>query len=104
MRTFVAPFNASQARSISSERARAKLQIVGPSTSSAIRRTASKSPGELYANPASMISTPNRANCFATMIFSSTFMLAPGDCSPSRNVVSKIRIMRVMVSPFSPQG
>jgi hypothetical protein len=51
-----------------------------------------------------MISTPNRASCFATMIFSSTFMLAPGDCSPSRNVVSKIRIMRVMVSPLSPQG
>src|SRR6266850_894996 len=49
-----------------------------------------------------MISTPNRANCFATMIFSSTFMLAPGDCSPSRNVVSKIRIMRVMVSPLPP--
>ena len=37
-----------------------------------------------------MISTPSRASCFATMIFSSTFMLAPGDCSPSRNVVSKI--------------
>src|SRR5215472_14589807 len=42
------------------------------------------------------MSTPRRASCFATMIFSSTFMLAPGDCSPSRNVVSKIRIMRVM--------
>src|SRR5437868_12090878 len=48
-----------------------------------------------------MISTPKRASCFATMIFSSTFMLAPGDCSPSRNVVSKIRIMRVMVPPLS---
>src|SRR4029077_11818436 len=47
-----------------------------------------------------MISTPKRASCFATMIFSSTFMLAPGDCSPSRRVVSKILIMRVMVSPL----
>src|SRR5262249_16264157 len=44
------------------------------------------------------MSTPRRASCFATMIFSSTFMLAPGDCSPSRKVVSKIRIMRVVIS------
>jgi hypothetical protein len=27
-------------------------------------------------------------------------MLAPGDCSPSRNVVSKILIMRVIASPL----
>ena len=30
--------------------------------------------------------------------FSSVFMEAPGDCSPSRNVVSKMSILRVM--PF----
>ena len=100
MRTLGAPFKASQARSMSSGRARARLQIVGPSTSCAMRRTASKSPGELYAKPASMMSTPSRASCLATITFSSTFMLAPGDCSPSRNVVSKILIMRVIVSPL----
>ena len=55
-------------------------------------------PGELYANPASMISTPKRASCLATMTFSSTFMLAPGDCSPSRKVVSKILIIRCHIS------
>jgi hypothetical protein len=39
------------------------------------------------------------------MTFSSTFMLAPGDCSPSRNVVSKILIMRVMADlSSSPTG
>src|SRR2546425_949349 len=96
MRTLGAPFKASQARSISSGRARARLQIVGPSTSCAMRRTASKSPGELYANPASMMSTPSRANCLATINFSSGFMAAPGDCSPSRSVVSKMRIRRLI--------
>src|SRR5690242_3838791 len=61
-----------------------------------MRCTASKSPGELYANPASTISTPRRASCLAIISFSSTFMLAPGDCSPSRNVVSNILIIRAM--------
>src|SRR5215469_1789314 len=58
------------------------------------------------------MSTPRRASCFATITFSSTFILAPGDCSPSRKVVSKIRIIRVMSYPpldkllkkFFPQG
>ncbi len=54
-------------------------------------RTASKSPTEAIGNPASMMSTPIAASARATSSFSAIFMLAPGDCSPSRNVVSKIR-------------
>src|SRR5437867_13165195 len=42
------------------------------------------------------MSTPSLASCLAIITFSSTFMPAPGDCSPSRKVVSKIRIIRVM--------
>ena len=60
-------------------------------TSSAIRRTASKSPGDAIGKPASMMSTPMRANCRAISSFSSMFSVAPGDCSPSRRVVSKMR-------------
>ncbi len=33
--------------------------------------------------------------------FSSVFMEAPGDCSPSRRVVSKMWIFLVMMSPNS---
>ena len=61
------------------------------STSVAMARTASKSPGEAIGNPASMMSTPSAASARATSSFSARFMLAPGDCSPSRSVVSKIR-------------
>ena len=32
--------------------------------------------------------------------FSSEFMEAPGDCSPSRKVVSKIAILRVILRSF----
>jgi len=38
-----------------------------------------------------MMSTPSRANARATSIFSAEVMLAPGDCSPSLKVVSKMR-------------
>ena len=38
-----------------------------------------------------MMSTPSAASARATSSFSAMFMLAPGDCSPSRRVVSKIR-------------
>jgi len=40
-------------------------------------------------DPASITSTPRRASCRAISNFCSTVKLAPGDCSPSRNVVSK---------------
>ena len=51
----------------------------------------SKSPGDDAAKPASMMSTLSRSSWRAIAIFSSTFMVQPGDCSPSRSVVSKIR-------------
>jgi hypothetical protein len=41
--------------------------------------------------PASMMSTPILTNCFAISCFSFDVSVAPGDCSPSRRVVSKIR-------------
>src|SRR5487761_1798311 len=44
--------------------------------------------------PASMTSTPSAASAWAISIFSLMFMLAPGDCSPSRSVVSKIVMRR----------
>src|SRR6186997_3272914 len=59
--------------------------------SSAIRRTASKSPGEAAGKPASMTSTLRRASWRATSSFSAAVRPAPGACSPSRRVVSKIR-------------
>ena len=39
-----------------------------------------------------MTSTRSRSSCRAIRTFSSRFMLQPGDCSPSRSVVSKIWI------------
>src|SRR5271154_81343 len=40
--------------------------------------------------PASMMSTPMSSSISATSSFSSKVMVAPGHCSPSRKVVSKI--------------
>ena len=93
---------ASAALSMSGLCARARLQIVGGSgtgrpstpvtpTASAIVLTARKSSGEAAAKPASMMSTPSRDRVFATSSFSDEVIVAPGDCSPSRRVVSKIR-------------
>ena len=59
----------------------------------AMSRTASKSPGEAMGKPASMMSTPRSTRAWATSSFSARFMLQPGDCSPSRSVVSKIFIV-----------
>ena len=69
---------------------RARLATVQFSTAAEMACTLLKSMGEAMANPASMMSTPNFSNCFAISIFSGRFMLQPGDCSPSRSVVSKI--------------
>src|SRR5690606_3330041 len=41
--------------------------------------------------PASITSTPSWASARATSSFSAEVSVAPGDCSPSRRVVSKIR-------------
>src|SRR5262245_13922460 len=65
--------------------------MIGPCTSRAIVLTDSQSPRDAAGKPASMMSTPSSASARATRIFSGWLMLQPGDCSPSRSVVSKIR-------------
>ncbi len=85
---------ASQAASMSLSLQRASPQMVAPRIVWAICLTDSKSPGEAIGKPASITSTPISASNWATSSFSARFMLAPGDCSPSRSVVSKIRIKR----------
>ena len=79
-----------QAASMSALWVRARPQITGPCTLRAISWTASKSPGEVIGNPASITSTPSRASCWAISTFSWVLSEIPGDCSPSRNVVSKM--------------
>ena len=64
--------------------------MIGPCTSRATALTLSKSPLEAAGKPASMTSTPSSASARATRSFSGRVMLQPGDCSPSRKVVSKI--------------
>src|SRR5699024_5363467 len=68
---------------------------------SAIIFTELKSPLEEAGNPTSIRSTPYRSSCLAISIFSSWFKFTPGDCSPSRNVVSKMKIFDILTShPF----
>src|SRR3954453_13112326 len=81
---------ASAADSTSAAWARASPAMIGPSTSRAMAWTASKSPGEAIGKPASMTSTRSRASWWAISSFSDGFSEMPGDCSPSRSVVSKI--------------
>src|SRR5919206_745053 len=91
MRQRSAPFSASAARSMSPGTTRASDAMTGPRTLVAISRTASNSPSELMANPASMTSTFSRASCSAISTFSALVSAMPGACSPSRRVVSKMR-------------
>src|SRR3954447_15315689 len=86
---------ASAARSMSAACARARPAITGPCTPRAIARAAWKSPGEAIGKPASITSTPSRASWCAISSFSFLFSEMPGDCSPSRSVVSKIRTWSV---------
>src|SRR5690606_33077780 len=79
---------AAAARSMSSSAARASAAITGRRTSRAILRTAVKSSGELIGKPASIASTPSASSWCAMRSFSAGVMVAPGDCSPSRRVVS----------------
>ena len=90
MRGTSACLTASQHTRTSFSMARASPATRGPFTSLAIALTASKSSGEAIGNPASMMSTCSLASWRATSSFSARFMLAPGACSPSRSVVSKI--------------
>ena len=58
-------------------------------TSRAMACTASKSPCEATGKPASHTSTPSAFSACATASFSARCSVQPGDCSPSRSVVSK---------------
>ncbi len=99
MRGRCAPFSAAHARSMSPAAARARLATVARWHWRATSRTASKSPSLAMAKPASMMSTPSASSWAATRSFSSRFMEQPGDCSPSRRVVSKIRMWSLTGSP-----
>src|SRR5215208_1299335 len=87
-----APPTASQARRMSCSVVRQSAATVTSRHSAATALTAAKSPSEAMGKPASMMSTPSPCSLRARRIFSERFMEQPGDCSPSRNVVSKIFI------------
>src|SRR3989339_932858 len=93
---FSAFSSALAALSISFSTARARPATETPRISRAILLTDSKSPGDDTGNPASITSTFSKANCLAMLTFSLISRLAPGDCSPSRSVVSKIIMLFVM--------
>ncbi len=82
---------AAPARAMSPSMARASPATVARDTRRAISETASKSPSEAIGKPASMMSTPMSSSNAASSILSSNVMVAPGHCSPSRKVVSKIK-------------
>jgi len=87
-----APLTAACTFSISPALQRARPQIIGPKSASAIALTDSKSPGDAAGKPASITSTLRSDRALATLSFSPSVMLQPGACSPSRSVVSKMRI------------
>src|SRR4030081_3843610 len=89
MRFSLAGSTARAADSISIGLARASAAIRTPFASAAMVRTDSKSPAEAMGKPASMMSTPSLASWCAKRNFSALCMVQPGDCSPSRRVVSK---------------
>ena len=105
MRGTSATLTASQQTRMSSSMARARPAMRGPLTSVAMACTASKSSGEAIGNPASMMSTRSLASWWATSSFSALFKVAPGACSPSRSVVSKILMyLSLLTSHLHPLG
>jgi hypothetical protein len=98
MRERAAPLSASAERAMSRSLARASEQTVDSLIDVGNRRTASKvAVADEAAKPASMTSTRSRSSCRAMRSFSSRVIEAPGDCSPSRKVVSKMMSLSVMV-------
>src|SRR5579859_2085440 len=91
MRRRSAGLIASAQQSMSLKLARESPQITAFLVRLAISLTAAKSPSEAIGNPASITSTPMVSSSSATSSFSSCVMVAPGHCSPSRKVVSKMR-------------
>src|SRR3982074_192728 len=73
----------------------------GPWTLRALRCTAAKSSGLAAGKPASMTSTPSRASWWASSTFCTELSEKPGDCSPSRRVVSKILTYSAIALPGS---
>ena len=100
MRARPAPLSASAARAMSRSFARDSEQMVESLMALAMACTASKSPLELAAKPASITSTRSRSSWRAMRSFSSLVMDAPGDCSPSRSVVSKMISWSAMWIPL----
>src|SRR5688572_18150287 len=90
MRQRFAPCSASMPRWMSLSLARHRPATVESFTTPAIAFTASKSPLEEAGKPASITSTFMRSRARAMRSFSSLVMDAPGLCSPSRMVVSKM--------------
>src|ERR1700761_8315418 len=91
MRGRFAFFNDAAALSTSPLLERASAATLTHGNSRATAPTASKSPSEAIGKPASRMSTPSSTSLAAILSFSGTVMLHPGDCSPSRRVVSKIQ-------------
>ncbi len=91
MRLRLAGLIASAQRSMSFAAARESPQTTAFLVRWAISWTAAKSPSDAIGKPASMMSTPISSSSSATWSFSSCVMVAPGHCSPSRKVVSKMR-------------
>ncbi len=89
MRARSANCSARAAISMSSVFARASDAMRGLRMACVIVAMAAKSPSEAMAKPASMMSTPRSSRAWAMVSFSCVVMLQPGDCSPSRRVVSK---------------
>src|SRR3989441_2159355 len=92
MRGRAALRKASAARRPSGSAVRHNAATVTFRHSAATALTAAKSPSEAIGNPASIVSTPSDSSFRARSSFSVRFIEQPGDCSPSRNVVSKILI------------
>ena len=95
-----APANASHARKMSCSVVRQSAAIAAVRHTPAMASTAAKSPSDAMGKPPSITSTPSRSSWRAMRTFSSKFIEQPGDCSPSRKVVSKIVMRSVgIVSP-----
>src|ERR1017187_2548347 len=89
-------------RSTSGVQQRASAATCAQGNSRLTASTAWKSPSLAMGKPASRMSTPSSTSFRAIFSFSGTVMLQPGDCSPSRRVVSKMytRSLTRALSPF----
>ena len=99
-----ASFSASQVASICSRLNPLRAATSTSWSSRASNSTALKSPCDVNGNPASITSTFKRASCLPISNFSSTVSAPPAACSPSRNVVSKMRTCRIATSSSVQNG